>query len=165
MAIFLKIPSLFTLFSKMLQKFFFRKRILWVNCLLAKCKVDVDVLFSISIPSTHLKSLYPSGFRVILEISDFLGIFHDVSVYWIYYCYNVYIYHCSSGQLPFSIIEQVSHFKGHTFVELERRTTMFWTFNYISLKPDDVNLWYFKPRPFKLTKLIVWNIKGLRKRD
>ena len=33
---------------------------------------------------------------------------------------------------------------------------------FISLKPNGVNLWYFKLILFDLTELIVWNIKGLR---
>ena len=35
---------------------------------------------------------------------------------------------------------------------------------YISLQLDVVNLWYFKLRLFDLTKLMIWNIKGLRHR-
>ena len=30
------------------------------------------------------------------------------------------------------------------------------------MQPDDVNLWYVKPKSFDLTEFIVWNIKGLR---
>ena len=32
----------------------------------------------------------------------------------------------------------------------------------ISLKPNVVNLWYFKLILFDLTELIAWNVKGLR---
>ena len=32
---------------------------------------------------------------------------------------------------------------------------------YRSLKPDGVNLWYFKPRLFDLTEFVVFNISSL----
>ena len=34
--------------------------------------------------------------------------------------------------------------------------------NFISLQPDDVNLWHFKPRLFDLAEFIAWNISGLQ---
>ena len=69
------------------------------------------------------------------------------------------LFHCSVYKNSVHLVGQTSYFG---VKELSLCHKLKYSNTYIFIKPDAINLWYFKLRLFDQAEFIVWNIKGLQ---